>query len=81
MTSHFYDPSFKQDPVVSSSLTIGFGEVGKILADWATVATEGNPQVAIVVSRDVPHDKIVDECIDALHEYLCGTPVAFANKT
>ncbi len=34
-----------------------------------------------VVSRDVPHDKIVDECIDALHEYLCGTPVAFANKT
>ncbi len=54
MTSHFYDPSFKQDPVVSSSLTIGFGEVGKILADWATVATDGNPQIAIVVSRDVP---------------------------
>ncbi|MEO8883239.1 MAG: sugar ABC transporter substrate-binding protein [Devosia sp.] len=54
MTSHFYDPSFKQDPVVSSSLTIGFGQVGKILADWATVATDGNPQIAIVVSRDVP---------------------------
>lgn len=34
-----------------------------------------------IVSRDVPHDKIVDECIDALHEYLCGTSVAFANKT
>jgi shikimate kinase len=25
-----------------------------------------------VWSRDVPHDKIVDECIDALHEKLCG---------
>ncbi|HVY50352.1 MAG TPA: sugar ABC transporter substrate-binding protein [Devosia sp.] len=62
MTSHFYDPSFKQDPVVSSSLTIGFGEVGRILADWATVATDGNPQIAIVVSRDVPPTiPLVDE--------------------
>ena len=23
-------------------------------------------------SRDVPHEKIVDECIDALHARLCG---------
>jgi shikimate kinase len=23
-------------------------------------------------SRDVPHDKIVEECIDALHALLCG---------
>ena len=23
-------------------------------------------------SRDVPHDKIVDECIEALHDRLCG---------
>jgi hypothetical protein len=23
-------------------------------------------------SRDVPHEKIVDECIDALHGLLCG---------
>src|SRR5947207_9112182 len=23
-------------------------------------------------SRDVPHEKIVDECIDALHSWLCG---------
>jgi len=62
MTSHFYDPSFKQDPVVSSSLTIGFGQVGKILADWATVATDGNPQIALVVSRDVPPTiPLVDE--------------------
>jgi shikimate kinase len=25
-------------------------------------------------SRDVPHEKIVDECIDALHARLCGSP-------
>ncbi|CCE09854.1 fragment of bifunctional: shikimate kinase (N-terminal); dehydroquinate synthase (C-terminal) (part 1) [Bradyrhizobium sp. STM 3843] len=27
-------------------------------------------------SRDVPHDKIVDECIDALYARLCGAPEA-----
>ena len=32
MTSHFYDPSDKQNPLASSSLTIGFGEIGTILA-------------------------------------------------
>ena len=25
-----------------------------------------------IASREVPHDKIVDECVDALHVYLCG---------
>ena len=54
MTSHFYDPSFEQHPVVSSSLTIGFGEIGTILADWATVATEGKANIAIIVSNEVP---------------------------
>lgn len=54
MTSHFYDPSFEQNPVVSSSLTIGFGEVGRILADWSTVATDGNANIALVVSNEVP---------------------------
>lgn len=35
-----------------------------------------------IVSREVPHEKVVDECIEALHAYLCGgTPVTFANKT
>ena len=30
-----------------------------------------------IASRDVPHEKIVDECVDALHAYLCsgGAPV------
>lgn len=54
MTSHFYDPSFEQNPVVSSSLTIGFGEVGTILADWSAVATEGKAKIAIIVSNEVP---------------------------
>lgn len=54
MTSHFYDPSFEQNPVVSSSLTIGFGEIGTILADWSTVALEGKANIAIVVSNEVP---------------------------
>ena len=25
-----------------------------------------------ISSREVPHDKIVDECVDALHDLLCG---------
>ena len=62
MTSHFYDPSFEQNPVVSSSLTIGFGEVGTILADWSTVATEGKANIAIIVSNEVPPTiPLVDE--------------------
>jgi shikimate kinase len=33
-------------------------------------------------SRDVPHEKIVDECLDALHARLCGDGVAsVANVT
>jgi len=31
-----------------------------------------------VVSRDVPHEKIVDECVDALHAHLFGHPPAVA---
>ncbi|MBN9599166.1 MAG: shikimate kinase [Afipia sp.] len=27
-----------------------------------------------ILSRDVPHEKIVDECIDALHAYLLNRP-------
>jgi shikimate kinase len=32
-------------------------------------------------SRDVPHEKIVDECVDALHARLCGNTEAGANQT
>ena len=27
-------------------------------------------------SRDVPHEKIVDECVEALHSWLCGDGTA-----
>ena len=32
-------------------------------------------------SRDVPHEKIVDECIDALHGWLCADPAPAAQDT
>ena len=54
MTSHFYDPSFKPNELLSSALPIGFNEIGKVLANWVTVATEGQGRIATVVSRDVP---------------------------
>ena len=54
MTSHFYDPSQPQDPLVSSSLTIGFNEVGRVLADWAIAATAGEADVVLVESDEVP---------------------------
>jgi shikimate kinase len=31
-------------------------------------------------SRDVPHDRIVDECVDALHAKLLGSPVEAATS-
>ena len=57
MTSHFYDPSDKQNPLVSSSLTIGFNEIGKILAEWATVHTDGKANIVLVVTNEVPPTK------------------------
>lgn len=33
-----------------------------------------------IASRDVPHDRIVDECIETLHAWLCGPrPIQAAN--
>lgn len=54
MTSHFYDPSQPQDPLVSSSLTIGFNKVGKVLADWTIANTDGHADVVLVESDEVP---------------------------
>ena len=34
----------------------------------------------MIWSRDVPHEKIVDECIDALRGWLCGDGAASAAK-
>jgi len=54
MTSHFYDPSFEPNPLLSSSLPIGFNEIGRILANWVTVNTDGQGRIALIVSREVP---------------------------
>ena len=27
-----------------------------------------------IASRDVPHDRVVEECLEALHAWLCGAP-------
>jgi shikimate kinase len=34
-----------------------------------------------ILSRDVPHEKIVDECIDALHGWVCGGAGKLAPNT
>lgn len=34
-----------------------------------------------ILSRDVPHEKIVDECVDALHARLCGGDASGAKQT
>ncbi|QKV19130.1 sugar ABC transporter substrate-binding protein [Oricola thermophila] len=53
-TSHFYDPSDETNPLLSSTLPVGFNEIGKILANWITVNTGGKGKIALVVSREVP---------------------------
>lgn len=53
-TSHFYDPSFEPHPGLSSHLPIGFNEIGKILANWSAVNTDGEARILTIVSREVP---------------------------
>lgn len=71
MTSHFYDPSFKQHPDVSSSLTIGFNEVGKILANWAIANTDGKANILTIVSREVPPTIPLTAGIDSVLKENC----------
>ncbi len=52
MTSHFYDPAPRQHPLLAASLTIGFNETGKILANWATADTNGKANVVLVVANE-----------------------------
>jgi ribose transport system substrate-binding protein len=54
MTSHFYDPSQPPNPYLSSSLTVGFGTAGRILADWAVVRTAGAAHILVIQSDEVP---------------------------
>src|SRR3954451_7745191 len=45
------------------------GTVGRLLGEREPVYATAD---LTILSRDVPHDKIVDECLDALHARLCG---------
>src|SRR6201996_2658139 len=48
------------------------GTVTRLITEREPLYQAANLTIA---SRDVPHDKIVDECVDALHAYLCGSGV------
>jgi ribose transport system substrate-binding protein len=54
MTSHFYDPSQPFNPLVAASLPVGFNAIGKLLADWAILRTQGNAQIVVIKSSEVP---------------------------
>src|SRR5215470_4414733 len=46
--------------------------VGRLISEREPVYQFADITIA---SRDVPHDKIVDECVEALHKKLCGPGV------
>ena len=52
--------------------------VGRLLSEREPVYQHADLTIA---SRDVPHDKIVEECIDALHARLCPPDVPPAQVT
>lgn len=43
--------------------------VGRLISEREPVYQQAD---LTIWSRDVPHEKIVDECIEALHAHLCG---------
>src|SRR5262245_22708943 len=47
------------------------GTVSRLLCEREPVYATAD---LTILSRDVPHDKIVDECINALHAKLCAAP-------
>jgi shikimate kinase len=49
------------------------GTVTRLLAEREPVYATADLTIA---SREVPHDKIVEECIEALHAHLCDAPAA-----
>jgi len=54
------------------------GTVARLLTEREPVYQEAD---LTIWSRDVPHDKIVDECIEALHRRLCAQPDSAADPT
>jgi len=52
--------------------------VGRLIAEREPVYQRAD---LTIWSREVPHEKIVDECIDALHGLLCGSAVRPASDS
>jgi len=54
------------------------GTIARLIAERYPVYRAADITIA---SRDVPHEKIVDECVAALHGYLCGVPAPTLSET
>jgi shikimate kinase len=54
------------------------GIVGRLIEEREPVYQRAD---ITIWSRDVPHEKIVDECIEALHAHLCGSATNEASNT
>ncbi|AVT79385.1 shikimate kinase [Rhodopseudomonas palustris] len=54
------------------------GTIARLIAERYPLYREADITIA---SRDVPHEKIVDECVAALHHYLCGAPAPTLSET
>lgn len=52
--------------------------VGRLISEREPVYKSAD---ITILSRDVPHEKIVDECIGALHGWLCGGAAKLASNT
>jgi shikimate kinase len=52
--------------------------VGRLISEREPVYKSAD---ITILSRDVPHEKIVDECIDALHGWVCGGAGKLASNT
>jgi shikimate kinase len=52
--------------------------VGRLIEERGPVYQHAD---VTIWSRDVPHEKIVDECVDALHALLCGNGTKEAPNT
>jgi shikimate kinase len=52
--------------------------VGRLISEREPVYQHAD---LTIWSREVPHEKVVDECVDALHARLCGSAEAATDQT
>jgi shikimate kinase len=52
--------------------------VGRLISEREPVYQHAD---LTIWSREVPHEKVVEECVDALHARLCGSAEAAADQT